>query len=59
MGRRKFSREFKLEAARLVKYRGVAVAQAALGSGSAENVLRSGSGRWPPIRSMPFLAMVK
>jgi len=38
--RRKFSREFKLEAVRLVKERGVAVTQAARDLGVHENVLR-------------------
>ncbi|WP_310015953.1 IS3 family transposase [Novosphingobium sp. 1748] len=40
MQRRKFSREFKLEAVRLVKERGVAVAQAARDLDVHENVLR-------------------
>lgn len=40
MQRRKFSREFKLEAVRLVKDRGVAVARAARGLDIYENVLR-------------------
>jgi len=40
MHRRKFSREFKLEAVRLVKDRGVAVAQAARDLDLHENVLR-------------------
>src|SRR6185312_2312076 len=40
MQRRKFSREFKLEAVRLVKDRGVAVAQAARDLDVHENVLR-------------------
>lgn len=38
--RRQFSREFKLEAVRLVKDRGVAVAQAARDLDVHENVLR-------------------
>ena len=38
--RRKFSREFKLEAVRLVKERGVSVAQAARDLDLHENVLR-------------------
>lgn len=38
--RRKFSREFKLEAVRLVKERGVSVAQAARALDLHENVLR-------------------
>jgi transposase len=40
MPRRKFSREFKLEAVRLVKDRGVSVAQAARDLDLHENVLR-------------------
>jgi len=40
MRRRKFSREFKLEAVRLVRDRGVAVAQAARDLDLHENVLR-------------------
>lgn len=40
MQRRKFSREFKLEAKRLVKDRGVAVAQPARDMDVHENVLR-------------------
>ena len=40
MQRRKFSCEFKLEAVRLVKDRGVAVAQAAYDLDLHENVLR-------------------
>ena len=42
MARRKFSREFKIEAVRLVTDRGVAVAQAARDLDVAESVLR----RW-------------
>ena len=40
MQRRKFSREFKLEAVRLARERGVAVAQAARDLDVHENVLR-------------------
>ena len=40
MQRRKFSREFKLEAVRLVRDRGIAVAQAARDLDLQENVLR-------------------
>ncbi len=40
MHRRKFSREFKLEAVKLVKERGVSVAQAARDLDLHENVLR-------------------
>lgn len=39
-GRRTFSREYKLEAVRLVRDRGVSVAQAARDLGVHENVLR-------------------
>ena len=39
-GRRTFSREYKLEAVRLVRNRGVSVAQAARDLGVHENVLR-------------------
>ena len=42
MARRKFSREFRMEAVRLVTKRGVAVAQAARDLDVAESVLR----RW-------------
>lgn len=40
MARRQFSREFKLEAVKLVKERGVSVAQASRDLGVHENVLR-------------------
>ncbi len=40
MQRRKFAREFKLEAVRLVRERGVAVARAARDLDAHENVLR-------------------
>ncbi len=40
MQRRKFAREFKLEAVRMVRERGVAVAQAARDLDVHENVLR-------------------
>lgn len=40
MQRRKFSREFKVEAVRLVKERGVSVVQAAVDLDVHENVLR-------------------
>ncbi len=42
MGRRQFSREFKLEAIRLVRERGISVAQASRDLDIGENVLR----RW-------------
>jgi transposase len=40
MGRRVFSREFKVEAVRLVRERGVSVAQASRDLGVHENVIR-------------------
>ena len=40
MQRRKFSREFKIEAVKLVRERGVSVAQAGRDLGVHENVLR-------------------
>ena len=40
MGRRSFSREYKLEAVKLVRERGVSVPQAARDLGLHENVLR-------------------
>jgi Transposase and inactivated derivatives len=40
MQRRKFSREYKLEAVKLVRERGVSVAQASLDLDVHENVLR-------------------
>ena len=40
MQRRKFSREFKIEAIKLVRERGVSVAQAGRDLGAHENVLR-------------------
>ena len=45
MQRRKFSREFKLEAVRLVKERGVAVGQASRDLDLHENVLRKWGAR--------------
>jgi len=46
MGRRSFSREFKLEAIKLVRERGVAVAQAARDLDVHENVLRKWVRDW-------------
>ncbi len=54
MQRRKFSREFKLEAVRLVKDRGVAVAQAARDLDVHENVLR----KWLIRQNVPGHAVV-
>jgi transposase-like protein len=59
MRRRKFSREFKLEAVRLVKDRGVSVAQAARDLDLHENVLRNGSVKQTPIHGIRFPAMVR
>lgn len=42
MGRRLFTREFKLESVKLVKERGVSIAQAARDLGIGQNIL----GRW-------------
>lgn len=55
MERRKFSREFKLEAVKLVVERGVAVAQAARDL----NLHASGSENKRPTRSRRFPAMVR
>ena len=61
MQRRVFSREFKLEAVKLIKDRGVAVAEAARDLGVAESVLR----RWvreggvDPRHSFPGHGQVK
>ncbi|GHC77311.1 hypothetical protein GCM10010136_28740 [Limoniibacter endophyticus] len=48
MQRRKFSREYKLEAVKLVRERGVSVAQAARDLDVHENVLVNGSGNMAP-----------
>jgi transposase len=42
MGRRLFTREFKLESVKLVKERGISIAQAARDLGIGQNIL----GRW-------------
>lgn len=61
MQRRKFSREYKLEAVRMVKERGVSVAQAARDLDVHENVLR----KWvreqigDPVQSFPGHGNVK
>ena len=61
MARRMFTREFKLEAVRLVKDRGVSVAQAARDLDLHENVLR----RWvrelkvDPIHAFPGQGQMK
>jgi transposase len=57
MQRRKFSREFKVEAVKLVRERGVSVAQAGRDLGVHENVLR----KWgsAPTRCKPSPAKVR
>lgn len=61
MQRRRFSREFKLEAVRLVKDRGVAVAQAARDLDVHENVLRKWvrEAKADPQRAFPGQGQVK
>ena len=54
MERRKFSREFKLEAVRLVRDRGVAVAQAALDLDLHVNVLRKWEREQPADPQQPL-----
>lgn len=54
--RRKFSREFKLEAVKLVRERGVSVAQACRDLDVAESVARgAGCGSWRRRRPAPSL----
>jgi transposase len=53
MQRRKFSREFKVEAVKLVRERGVSVAQAGRDLGVHENVLRNGGRSSAPTRCRP------
>ena len=58
MRRRRFNREFKVEAVKLVRERGVSVAQAARDLDVHENVLR----KWvkaAPIRCRPFRATAR
>lgn len=61
MQRRVFSREFKLEAVKLIKERGVAVAQAARDLGVAESVLRrwTREGEMDPRQAFPGHGQVK
>ena len=59
MERRKFTREFKLEAVKLIKERGVSVAQASRDWGVRQTVLRTWRRILRLIHSRPFLAMVK
>ena len=59
--RRQFSREFKLEAVRLVKERGVSVAQAARDLDVHENVLRKWVRDWAadPQQAFPGQGVMK
>ena len=61
MGRRTFSREYKLEAVRLVRDRGVSVAQAARDLGVHENVLRKWVKDWQadPRQAFPGQGQMK
>jgi transposase len=61
MGRRTFSREYKLEAVRLVRDRGVSVAQAARDLGVHENVLRKWVKDWQadPKQAFPGQGQMK
>ena len=53
MERRKFTREFKVEAVKFIQERGVSVAQTARDLGVHGTVLRRWGGREPPTRSRP------
>ena len=59
MERRKFSRELKLEAVKLVVERDVGFAQAARDLDLLVNVLRKGSGSRLPIRCRRFRARAR
>jgi transposase-like protein len=59
MERRRFTREFKVEAVKLVRERGVSVRQAARDLNVHENVLRKWMKSSAPIRSMRFRGMVR
>jgi transposase len=59
MERRKFTREFKVEAVRLIKERGVSYAQASGDLGVHQSQLRSWVRRGRMSRNMPFLAKGK
>jgi transposase-like protein len=56
MERRRFTREFKLEAVRLIRDRGVSYAQASQDLKVHPTQLRIGSRRWRTIRSTRSLA---
>ena len=59
MERRKFTREFKLEAVRLIKDRGVSYVQASKTSACTCRSCVIGSGSSPTIRRMRSLATVR
>jgi transposase len=61
MGRRTFSREYKLEAVRLVRDRGVSLAQASRDLGVHENVLRKWVKDWDadPKQAFPGQGQMK
>ena len=59
MERKRYTREFKLEAVRLVKERGVSVAQASRDLDVHANVLRKWVRALRPIRSRPSRATVR
>jgi transposase len=59
MRRRQFGREFKIEAVRLIKDRGVSVAQASRDLDIHENQLRKWVKLFRPILRRPFPATVR
>ena len=59
MERRKFTREFKLEAVRLIRDRGVSYGQASQDLKAHPTQLRSGLRPGRTIRSMPFPAQAR
>lgn len=59
MTRRKFSREFKIKAEKLVRERGVSVAQACLELELSESVCGDGCGRQPRRQPRRFPAMAR
>ncbi len=59
MQRRKFSREFKIEAVKLVRERGVSVAQVGPGPGGSRDVLRNWVKEFGSDPMQVFLAMAR
>ena len=57
MERRKFSREFKLEAVKLVRDRGVSAARASRDLDVMQVCYGNGCGNWRRIRGRRFLVM--